>query len=56
MNLTRSATQSLARRTFNSVKEDGKWIHVQKRLILGNLNEIFNKFKNDFQDVKTGFS
>jgi hypothetical protein len=41
---------------FKSVRKDGKRIHVQKRLILGNLKEIFNKFKNDFPDVKTGFS
>jgi hypothetical protein len=38
------------------MKKDGKWIHVQKRLILGNLKEIFNKFKNDFPGVKIGFS
>jgi hypothetical protein len=38
------------------VKKDGKQIHVQKRLILANLKEIYNKFKNDFPDVKFGFS
>jgi hypothetical protein len=27
-----------------------------KRLILGNLKGIFNKFKNDFSEVKIGFS
>jgi hypothetical protein len=37
------------------VKKGGKRIHVQKRLILGNLKEMFNKFTNDFQDVKIGF-
>jgi predicted transport protein len=50
------ATHCLARRTFKSVQKDGKWIHVQKRLILVNLKEIFNKFKNDFPDVKIGLS
>jgi hypothetical protein len=29
-------------------KKDGKRINVQKRLILDNMKEIFNKFKNDF--------
>jgi hypothetical protein len=43
------------KKDFKSVKKDGKWIYVQKRLILGNLKEIFNKMKNDFQDVKIGF-
>jgi hypothetical protein len=38
------------------VKKNGKWIHVQKRLILANLKEIFKKFKNDIPDVKIGFS
>jgi hypothetical protein len=56
MNLTKSAAQYLARRTFKSVKKGAKRIHVQKRLILRNLKEIFNKFKNDFPDVKTGSS
>jgi hypothetical protein len=41
---------------LKSVKKDGKCIHVQKTLILGNLKDIFNKFKNDFQNVKIGFS
>jgi hypothetical protein len=27
-----------------------------KKLILGNLKENFNKFKNHFPDVKIGFS
>jgi hypothetical protein len=37
------------------VIKGGKWIHVQKRLIIGNLKEIFNKFKSDFPNVKIGF-
>jgi predicted transport protein len=40
---------------FKSVKKDGKWIHVQKRLMLGNLKQISNKFKNDFPGVKMCF-
>jgi hypothetical protein len=39
------------KKEFKSVKNDGKWIHVQKTLLLGNLTEIFNKFKHDFPDV-----
>jgi hypothetical protein len=41
---------------FMSVKKDGKWINVQKKLILCNLKETFNKFKDDFRHVKIGFS
>jgi hypothetical protein len=44
------------KKVFKSVKKDGKRLHVQKRLILGTLKEVFNKFKNYFPDVKTGFS
>jgi hypothetical protein len=45
-----------AKKDFKSMTKDGKRIHVQKRLILGNLKEICNKFKNDFPDIKIGFS
>jgi hypothetical protein len=41
---------------FKSMNKDGKWIHVQKRLILVYQKDIFNKFKNYFSDVKIGFS
>jgi predicted transport protein len=44
------------KKEIKSVQKDGKRIHVQKRLILGNLKETFNKFRNDFPDVKIGFS
>jgi hypothetical protein len=44
------------KKDFKSMKRDDTQTHVQKRLILGNLKEMFNKFKNDFPDVKIGFS
>jgi hypothetical protein len=44
------------KKDFKSMRKDGNRIHVQKRLILGNMKEIFNKFKNYFSDVKIGFS
>jgi hypothetical protein len=40
------------KKDFKPVKKDDKCTHVQKRLILGNLKEIFNKFP----DVKIDFS
>jgi hypothetical protein len=45
-----------SKKDFKSMKKDGKWIHVRKRLILGNFKEVFNKFKNDFPDIKIGSS
>jgi hypothetical protein len=38
------------------MQKDDEWICVQKRLIRGNLKEIFNKFKNDLPHIKIGFS
>ena len=35
---------------------EGIPIHIQKRLILGNLNEIYKQFKNMHPLVKIGFS
>ena len=35
---------------------DEKQISVQKRLILGNLKGVYQEFKNQFPDVKVGFS
>ena len=34
----------------------GKPIHVQKKLILGNLREVYSLFKSKFPDLKIGFS
>lgn len=35
---------------------EGKPIHLQKRLILGNLREIYKHFKSEFPNLKIGFS
>ena len=35
---------------------DGKPLHVQKRLILGNLREIYNHFKSSYPEIRIGFS
>lgn len=35
---------------------NGKPIHVQKRLILGNLREVYSLFKSKFSNLKIGFS
>ena len=41
---------------FISVKKDSKHRHVQKRLVLNNLREVYCKFKERFPDCKVGFS
>ncbi|KYM96890.1 hypothetical protein ALC62_12427 [Cyphomyrmex costatus] len=42
---------------FVSVRnKDGSREHVQKRLILSNLSELYEKFRNDYPDVKIGIS
>lgn len=41
---------------FISVKINGKREHVQKKLILGNLRELFTLFKDKFPQIKVGFS
>ena len=42
---------------FVSVKQpDGKRVHVQKRLVLGNLKEIYKLFKENHQTLNIGFS
>lgn len=45
------------KKDFISVKQvDGTRIHVPKRLILCNLSELFNLFKNKHPNCKVGFS
>ena len=44
------------KKDFLSVKKDGKRHHIQKRLILGNLKEVYHHFKDTFPDCKVGFS
>lgn len=39
-----------------SVRIDDKKVHMQKRLILCNLNELFATFQSEHEDVKIGFT
>ena len=41
---------------FVSVKKDSKPQHIQKRLVLGNLKEVYREFKERFPHCKIGFS
>ena len=44
------------KKDFVSVKQEGKRVHVQKRLILSNLREVYHEFKEKCPDRKIGFS
>ena len=44
------------KKDFVSVKKEGKRQHVQKRLVLSNLREVYRKFKERFPDCKIRFS
>lgn len=44
------------KKDFVSVKIEGKRVHVQKRLVLSNLKEVYHEFKGTFPDQKVGFS
>lgn len=44
------------RKDFVSVKKDGVRSHVQKRLVLSNLKEVYHEFKMKYCDKKIGFS
>lgn len=42
---------------FVSVKQnDNTRVHVQKRLLLSNLNELYTQFKNEHENVKVSFT
>ena len=43
------------KKDFVSVKQEGKRVHVQKRLMLSNLREVYREFKNKFPDQKLVF-
>ena len=43
------------KKDFVSVKQGGKRLHVQKRLVLSNLKEVYCEFKRQFPDYKLGF-
>ena len=38
------------------MKKEGKRQHIQKRLVLSNLREVYCEFKERFPDCKIGFS
>ena len=38
------------RKDFVSVKIDGKRTHIQKRLVLSNLREVYHELKEKFPD------
>ena len=44
------------KKDFVSVRQEGKRIHVQKRLVLSNLKEVYQMFKDAFPGQKIGFS
>ena len=44
------------KKDFVSVKQEGKRVHVQKRLILSNLKEVYQLFKEKFPTESIGFS
>ena len=44
------------KKDFISVKQEGKRVHTQKRLILSNLKEVYCAFKDAYPNVKVGFS
>ncbi len=41
---------------FVSVKQEGKRVHIQKRLVLSNLKDVYREFKDQFPALKVGFS
>lgn len=44
------------KKDFVSVKQGGQRVHVQKRLVLSNLKEAYQLFKDKHPDEKIGFS
>ena len=44
------------KKDFISVKQEGTRVHVQKRLVLSNLREVYRAFKDAYPDKKIGFS
>ncbi|KZC08957.1 hypothetical protein WN55_11420 [Dufourea novaeangliae] len=44
------------KKDFISVKRDGLKMHIQKRLVLNNLNELYLFFKQQNPSLKIGFS
>ena len=44
------------KKDFVSVRQDDKRVHVQKRLLLSNLKELYQQFKEKYPLEKIGFS
>lgn len=44
------------KKDFMSIRQDGRRVHIQKRLVLGNLREVYLAFKDEFPSKKIGFS
>ena len=44
------------KKDFASIRRDGKHVHIQKRLVLSNLKELYQNFKVKFPSLKIGFS
>ena len=44
------------KKDFISVKQEGTRVHIQKRLVLSNLKEVYRAFKDAHPDRKIGFS
>ena len=44
------------KKDFVSVKQEGKRVHIQKRLVLSNLREVYQLFKEKFPTLSIGFS
>ena len=56
MNLMTSGSVMPGKKDFVSVKKEGKRQHIQKRLVLSNLREVYREFKESYPDRKIGFS
>ena len=44
------------KKDFVSVRQEGRRVHVQKKLVLSNLKEVYHAFKDAFPGKKIGFS
>ena len=44
------------KKDFVSIRQEGKRVQVQKRLVLSNLKEVYHEFKDKFRNEKVGFS
>ena len=54
--LMTSAELCQAKKIVSVKQEGGKCVHLQKRLVLNNLKEVYREFKDQFPAQKVGFS